>query len=677
MKKLKKLVGLVLAMVMVFALCVPSFAADAQYTITVQKSAEGKTYNAYKIFDATYTEVGGGTYVSYTISEDDAWYSLVQSVNNGGSDGYSYDVTDEQGDVVSTVTVTSPFLLTETGEGTGVYTVTVKDGVTDQTIIDFFTNYNLNYGMPGSAVASGEGNGGDLVLNVKASGYYFVTTSTGSLVSITTADPTATVVDKSTTPGNLKKELLEGEDLENHWDHDGENVHTDTEAIGDDVEFVVTADVPLYDGAYLITDYEFEDTMSTGLYIELGADDVVAGTGNTAGNETGKYYLSTTMIDKWVTIGSASDSGVSLKLSELVGDYYLELEGVNAVYDEDGENVIGYTATGFVLYYETWNREQYEEDIDAGKIITSAADIDTGAYPTDATIKIDYAVHVNEKAEFDNTNVIEMVWHQTPFNSPSPKSPEYGGSKQDKDDIYVLMLEVDKIDAATEEPLSGAEFQLKGTGLHDVVVSTSIAYTPIESLEDYNDAVAKGTILYFALNDGSFTTVNPYDLAEGDSALSDYVVTANAEEGYPYAAYTREITSETQLVESGEEHIVTGTTDSAGKVVFSGLTYGDYVLTEIVAPNGYNLLGEDIEIYIRWDEESGEFTWAYDTDAFDEETAFEVPEDGTIVITVEDQAGMELPGTGGIGTTIFYVIGILLILIAAVVLITRRRMNKA
>jgi LPXTG-motif cell wall-anchored protein len=44
-------------------------------------------------------------------------------------------------------------------------------------------------------------------------------------------------------------------------------------------------------------------------------------------------------------------------------------------------------------------------------------------------------------------------------------------------------------------------------------------------------------------------------------------------------------------------------------------------------------------------------------------------------VKVENHQGTELPSTGGIGTTIFYVVGAILVLGAGVVLITRRRMD--
>ena len=49
--------------------------------------------------------------------------------------------------------------------------------------------------------------------------------------------------------------------------------------------------------------------------------------------------------------------------------------------------------------------------------------------------------------------------------------------------------------------------------------------------------------------------------------------------------------------------------------------------------------------------------------------------DNKVSVTVQNQQGAVLPSTGGIGTTIFYIIGAILVIGAGVVLVTRRRMN--
>ena len=46
-----------------------------------------------------------------------------------------------------------------------------------------------------------------------------------------------------------------------------------------------------------------------------------------------------------------------------------------------------------------------------------------------------------------------------------------------------------------------------------------------------------------------------------------------------------------------------------------------------------------------------------------------------IKLTVKNNQGSELPSTGGIGTTLFYVLGGMLVLSACVILITRKRVN--
>ena len=51
--------------------------------------------------------------------------------------------------------------------------------------------------------------------------------------------------------------------------------------------------------------------------------------------------------------------------------------------------------------------------------------------------------------------------------------------------------------------------------------------------------------------------------------------------------------------------------------------------------------------------------------------------DGAVAITVENNGGSTLPETGGIGTTIFYAAGALLVLCAGVLLFVKLRMRKA
>lgn len=104
------------------------------------------------------------------------------------------------------------------------------------------------------------------------------------------------------------------------------------------------------------------------------------------------------------------------------------------------------------------------------------------------------------------------------------------------------------------------------------------------------------------------------------------------------------------------------TTDNTGAASFIGLSDGDYYLRETVAPHGFNLLDHDIKVTIL------HTTTTVGGKVFNIGVSqkSEIP----------NKTGTTLPETGGIGTTIFYVVGSLLLTGAVVVLIARRRMKR-
>lgn len=106
-------------------------------------------------------------------------------------------------------------------------------------------------------------------------------------------------------------------------------------------------------------------------------------------------------------------------------------------------------------------------------------------------------------------------------------------------------------------------------------------------------------------------------------------------------------------------------TDSKGAAEFDGIAAGDYYLEETKAPDGYNILKESIPVNIAAD---GKVTI--------DGVALTTIVNGNIPVTVTNYTGSELPETGGIGTTIFYLIGAILVIGAGVVFVTRRRMHS-
>ena len=116
-----------------------------------------------------------------------------------------------------------------------------------------------------------------------------------------------------------------------------------------------------------------------------------------------------------------------------------------------------------------------------------------------------------------------------------------------------------------------------------------------------------------------------------------------------------------------ESVVDTITTGETGALVINGLADGTYYLTETKAPRGYNLLREPVKVTVAHKTENGKLT----------ETSFvadQTQTDTSGLVKVENNAGAELPSTGGIGTTVFYVLGSAMALGAVILLVTKKRM---
>ena len=113
---------------------------------------------------------------------------------------------------------------------------------------------------------------------------------------------------------------------------------------------------------------------------------------------------------------------------------------------------------------------------------------------------------------------------------------------------------------------------------------------------------------------------------------------------------------------SNVTEITTGTT---GKFSFVGLDTGTYFLTETAAPAGFNRLEAPITVKITQNTDGTATVSTSDIDNVNENAP----------VKVENKTGALLPSTGGIGTTVFYVVGGILVVAAVVLLITRKRMN--
>lgn len=203
--------------------------------------------------------------------------------------------------------------------------------------------------------------------------------------------------------------------------------------------------------------------------------------------------------------------------------------------------------------------------------------------------------------------------------SNNPNNNEHGKTTEKKVYDWTFKMVVNKVDGENK-PLTGAKFVLSKNG-----------------------------------------TIKVEDLQCGENGVptvtTDLIGLVAVEGGYRVAV-------------NGEENVVY--VIDAGNAVIKGLDDAvTYYLYETKAPNGYNALKDPVSFTIN-------ATYNADGSAVEKVTAtVDDKAANSLQADVVNKAGSVLPSTGGIGTTIFYIVGAILVVAAGVLLITKKRMGKA
>lgn len=234
---MKKILAILLALTMVVGLGVSALAAatadsgkggSASITITLPTDNAGTdeeiTYEVYKVFDAT--SDGTSSAIAYTINSTngeltDAMKAAGFAVDSAGNVTFNGTMLDTGDPTDAAIAAVAAYAQDKIGE----FKAKPSDGTLQIT--------GLQYG------------------------YYYITTTTGSLVTIDSTNPNAEVKDKNEIPGKPKKEIVEGEDFVGSLDEDGKNALAQ---VGTKVYFSVEIDV--VKGA---ANYVFHDKMTDGL----------------------------------------------------------------------------------------------------------------------------------------------------------------------------------------------------------------------------------------------------------------------------------------------------------------------------------------------------------------------------------------------------------------------------
>ena len=365
----------------------------------------------------------------------------------------------------------------------------------------------------------------------------------------------------------------------------------------------------------------------------------------------------------WVTV---SDANAQLDSTHPVytTSFVPKMEGTNPVYlvwdghteghvdevaDQSG-NIPKHDDEGFLL------------DKDNQKIQDGDTYYVYSLYNSDVTIVVDYYMVLDDTAVVDepgNPNYAQYAY--TPVETDSngkptvvPKEPD------DEEDKPSQLKEVDEATVYTFA-LAFVKVDNKGTTLADATFEL-----PFYVEKDLQN----GTYVYAMTNEEYAAKVAAIDADDVN---------------YPSAADKKA---------AKEAFINSVTTTADGVITIKGMKQGTYTFTETEAPVGFNKLEGSFTVEAK---KSGagvttktESTIYLDaqgnvTDVYTTTTVTPAPNtDADINVTnvpvyefnpIVNQQGTELPSTGGIGTTIFYVVGAILVIGAGVILITRRRMD--
>lgn len=243
---------------------------------------------------------------------------------------------------------------------------------------------------------------------------------------------------------------------------------------------------------------------------------------------------------------------------------------------------------------------------------------------------INYAAVLNEKADFyqigekTNTNTAQLEYSNNPNGAGTGKTPE------SKVNAWTLPAIISKVDGKDNtKTLEGAKFVLSR--------NPNLKVSDMQCDENGVPTITTDLIPLFAPGDQSSTAA--YDIATAEQVAAG--------------------THITYVVELGSK-------------VLAGFGEHAYYLYETKAPNGYNLLAEPVKFTFHTSATMDLMT----------DPAWITLNDSTIKLTgmnfdIANNSGATLPETGGIGTTLFYVIGALLVVGAGVLLVTKKRMGKA
>ncbi len=270
---------------------------------------------------------------------------------------------------------------------------------------------------------------------------------------------------------------------------------------------------------------------------------------------------------------------------------------------------------------------------------------DLTQYEEGDAIEIRYSATVNQHAVVGtagNLNTVKLEYSNNPnYDFVGTEAGPLGVTPESTTRVYTTAIDITKRDGNNNGVLTGAEFEIKGDSVKKVVVTEGFFE------EDENGE-------YWKLSDGTYTTEDQGEDATKYKLSTKVSIRDIAPTNVQCRAYV----------------------NKDGVLKIEGLGAGTYTITEVKAPAGYNLLNKSIEVEVGFVGPEGTATecqWTYKVDG---KVVNDGNTDGILKFDVKNYAGTVLPSTGGIGTTLFYTVGSILLIAAVVLIISKKRMEK-
>lgn len=655
MKNVSKLFSLLLALAMVLSLAVPALADGTDtHTVTITDKYDGHHYAAYQIFDGDYdpatkilSNIKWGT--GFDVTQVESFLVALKNESTFAPSGpntnpfnalavvpgQEHKLAEEIAKIMQSWGAMDDARSMKLASILHSYTVNENDKIVYTYLTDVYTE---------SAEGTKTGDNYSYTISGLESGYYLIKDMDDYLDGhydyytrlIMQVVGNVDITPKGDVP-TIEKKV--------HYIPGGTFQEAEDAAFGDTVYFKLTGTLPSNFLVYESYTYEFVDTLPKGL------------------------DLSDISFGNYKAYAGFED----IRLERLNGEVQLTFAESGDPVDNDANRTKLAVATSandvtgdtdvLITYVEkgdgSGEKELRIKFLDLRKSLPGLISSDKINIKYAATINKDAVIgNGTESAGSGNINKVYLNFSNNPQGDGNGKTPEADAK------VYVFELDVNKVDE-TGKPLANAEFLMyeKLVDAQDNVTYKYAKFIKNENVYTLDGWITADKAVAGECKDTGTCTVGSTD---GNPHAADVNHALDAEGNVIMAADGKplELTGSMIMTSPGENK----------KIMIEGVDASTYHLFELNAPLSYNRLEGDVQVVITagYDDNGWLATLNVKANGTDgtSDTAT-----GTSTITVQNSKGSTLPSTGGIGTTIFYVTGGLMVAAAVVLLVTKKRMS--